>query len=310
MKTCFLFPGQGAQYPGMGKDLWESSSKVKELFTRASDKTGKDLCKLIFSGSEDELKSTDNAQIAITLVNLSAAAVLGEKGITSSGCAGFSLGEYAALVEAGVISIDDVFPIVNDRGRIMERVSRGLDSADGSPGMAAVIGLSYEKMASLIKESGVGGVYIANYNSPVQIVISGTNDGLLKAEEICKEAGARRYIRLKVSGPFHSPLLEEAKKEFVSVLDGYEFNNPRKTVYSNVTGAEISSGEEAKKLCGDQIISTVKWVDEEKRILDDAFDRCIEVGPGKVLAGLWRGVDKEIRCESAGTLEGIQKIAG
>ena len=141
MKTCFLFPGQGAQYPGMARDLWESSPRVKELFQSASDAVRMDMKKLLFDSSEDDLKATDKTQVAMTLASLCSSAVLKERGISPDACAGFSLGEYAALCEAGVLKVQDVFPIVRIRGDLMEKAARGLDSKDGAPGMAAVLGL-------------------------------------------------------------------------------------------------------------------------------------------------------------------------
>jgi [acyl-carrier-protein] S-malonyltransferase len=309
MKTCFLFPGQGAQYPGMGKDLWENSSKVKEIFECAADSTGMDIQKLLFEGTEEELKSTDKTQIAITVVNLSAAALLNERGIGCDGAAGFSLGEYSALTEAGVIALEDVFPLVKARGDVMEETAKGLDTGSGAPGMAAVIGLGYDDLKAVIADNGIDGVYLANYNSPVQVVLSGTADGLTAAEEPCKAAGAKRYIRLKVSAPFHSPLLEQAQIKFTEHLDKCTFSDPSIPVYTNVTGQEVASGEEAKKRCIEQIVSTVLWVDEEKQLLADGFARCFEVGPGKVLSGLWKSVGGDIVCQPAGTFEQIESVS-
>ena len=309
MKTCFLFPGQGAQYPGMGKDLWEKSSEVKEIFRVAAESTGMDVEKLLFESSEDELKQTDKTQVAMTVVSLSAAAYLKDQGIEPEGFAGFSLGEYSALTEAGVIKLKDVFPLVKARGDIMEDVSKNLNRGDGAPGMAAVIGLSFEKITEIIEQAGIDGLYIANYNSPTQIVLSGTAEGLEKGEPLCKEAGAKRYIRLKVSAPFHSPLLEPAKEEFAGVLKQVGFNDPVKPVYSNVTAGRVTSGEEARELCIKQIVSTVRWVDEEKQLLDDGYERCLEAGPGKVLTGLWKAFDStDVGCSPAGTAELIESI--
>jgi [acyl-carrier-protein] S-malonyltransferase len=289
----------------MGKDMWESSTSVKEVFQAASDSTHMDVEKLLFESSEDELKQTDKTQIAMTVVSLSAATVLKERGIEPEGCAGFSLGEYSALVEAGVIALEDVFPLVKARGDIMEKVSRGLAAGGNPPGMAAVIGLSFEKVEELIHSENIEGLYIANYNSPSQIVLSGTGEALDQGEPLCKQAGAKRYIRLKVSAPFHSPLLQPARDEFEEVLNSYSFQEPQKHVYSNVTADRVTTGTEARKLCGEQIVSTVRWVDEEKKILEDGFERCLEVGPGKVLTGLWKAVGGEVRCHMAGTVEQI-----
>ena len=176
MKSCFLFPGQGAQYPGMGRDLWESCEKVQELFEFASEATSVDLKELIFNGTEEELKATDKTQISVTLINISANAVLKDIDIEADGCAGFSLGEYSALYEAGVIRLEDLFPIVKARGELMERASRNLDSSTGRAGMAAVIGLQYDDAVAVLNK--LEGVYLSNYNSPIQIVLSGTAEGL------------------------------------------------------------------------------------------------------------------------------------
>jgi [acyl-carrier-protein] S-malonyltransferase len=310
MKTCFLFPGQGAQYPGMGKDLWESSSQVKDLFQLASDTTGMDLKRLLFEGSEEELKATDNTQVAITLVNVAAGMVLKERGIEPAGAAGFSLGEYTALYEAGVIRLEDLFPIVRERGVLMEKASRGADEPgeDGRSGMAAVIGLSYDQATDVLKSLEQDHVYLANYTSPSQVVLSGTASGLRKAEGLFKEAGARRYIILRVSGPFHSPLLEEARVGLEAYLDERPFSDPDNAVYANVTGQAVTSGEEAKKNCVQQVVSSVLWVKEEQSIAADGFVRCLEVGPGSVLGGLWKSFSKEIPCLPAGTLEKIETV--
>jgi len=308
VKTCFLFPGQGAQYPGMAQDLWEASPGVKELFECASDTTGIDVKKLLFEGTEEELKATENTQIAITLASLSANTVLKEYEIESKGVAGFSLGEYSALTEAGVIRLEEVFPIVKARGDAMERASRRLQSRTGEPGMAAVIGLSYDKIVEIVKNASRGDVFIANYNSPTQIVLSGTAEGLNLAEQLCKDAGARRVVKLKVSAPFHSPLLEEARKEFEEVLEVYNFRDPLKSVYSNVTADLIHSGKEAKELCIKQIVSTVRWVDEEEKLIEHGYKMCLEVGPGSVLTGLWKAVGGDIKCYPAGKLEEIRML--
>lgn len=307
-KTCFLFPGQGAQYSGMGKDLWEESLKVRELFKLAREKTGLNVEKLLFEGCEEELKETDKTQIAVTLVNLAASAVLKERRITPHGCAGFSLGEYAALHEAGVIKTEDIFSIVKIRGEIMEKASRKIDSASGKAGMAAVIGLDYNEVVSVLKDINRGDLFIANHTSPIQVVLSGTADGLKRAESAFDRAGAMRFIFLSVSGPFHSPLLEGAGKEFGEVLSDYDFQDPAIPLYSNVTGKRVKSGEEARELCVLQIFSPVKWLDEEKSILEDGYERFLEVGPGNVLSGLWKSFNKERKCRPVSKLADIEKI--
>jgi [acyl-carrier-protein] S-malonyltransferase len=310
MKTCFLFPGQGAQYPGMGKDLWEASDGVKRLFDEASESCGVDMKRLLFEGSEEELKATDKTQIAVTLANAAASRVCQERGIVPDGFAGFSLGEYTALYEAGVLELRDLFPIVKARGELMEKASRSLDSgSEAQAGMAAVLGMSYADAVKVLGELEGSGVYLANYSSPQQIVLAGTAGGLRKAEAVFKEAGCRRFVTLRVSGPFHCPLLEDARKGLQEVLAGYSFSDPRGPVYANVSGKRIRSGEEAREFCVRQVVSTVLWVDEEQSLLADGFERCLEVGPGSVLAGLWRSFSKEVPCLAAGKLEDIDKLA-
>jgi [acyl-carrier-protein] S-malonyltransferase len=295
----------------MGKDLWELSDGVKELFDLASEATGMHLQRLLFEGTEEELKATDKTQVAVTLVNVAASRVCQEKGIVPEGFAGFSLGEYAALYEAGVLEVRDLFPIVKARGELMERASRSLDKdtgADGQAGMAAVLGMAFPEARKVLEGLKGHDVYLANYSSPQQIVLAGTAAGLQTAEGAFKEAGCRRYVVLRVSGPFHSPLLEEAGKGLQEVLAGYRFSDPRKPVYSNVSGRRITSGDDAREFCVRQVVSTVWWVDEEQSLLDDGFDRCLEVGPGSVLGGLWKSFSKDVPCLPAGKLEDINKL--
>jgi [acyl-carrier-protein] S-malonyltransferase len=307
MKICFLFPGQGAQYPGMAKDLWEASPKVKELFATASKASGLDMKSLLFDASAEDLKATDKTQVAMTLASLSASAALRERGVIPEGCAGFSLGEYAALAEAGVLSLADVFPIVKARGEVMEKAARALDSADGAPGMAAVLGISSESAASAVDALSSQGVFVANFNSPTQVVVSGTALGLSHAEQALKAAGARRVVKLQVSGPFHSPLMEQARADFEKVLSSFVFSDPRLPVYSNVTGRRIVSGAEARGLCVTQLVSPVRWVAEEQALFAGGYDRFYETGPGTVLTGLLRALSPEARCAAVGTLEGMKK---
>jgi [acyl-carrier-protein] S-malonyltransferase len=318
--VVYLFPGQGAQYTGMALDFL-SIGGVKALFDMASDICERDMRSLLESGAET-LKRTDVSQPALTLANLAAAAALAEQGYSPAACAGFSLGEYAALVCAGVISADDCFRLVRARGEAMQK-SAGRLSEDGGdspgmaepPGMAAVIGLPPERVEALIAEwsaAGLKDLYAANINSPRQLVISGTAAALAEAETRFREAGARRVIRLQVAGPFHSPLIADAAETFRPVLESAAFNDPSIPFYSNVTGKRVSSGAEAKKLALAQITGPVRWVDEEAAIAADngGIEACLEAGPGKVLQGLWRDSGSGIPCYAAGTVEDIAKIGG
>lgn len=307
MKRIFLFPGQGAQYPGMCKDFYDKSETVKDLFKIADEVTGRDLKSLLFDGTPEDLKQTENTQIAVTLMNLSIRRYLIDMGLKTDGAAGFSLGEFSAMVEAGILTEEQVLPMVIERGEIMARVAKENPALAGGSAMAAVIGMSSQDVSSGVED--IKDAYTANFNAPTQTVISGTAAGIEAATAKLKEAGARRIIPLKVSGPFHTPLLDDAKKYFVEYISDLEFKDPVKPMYSNVTGKRVGSGVEAKELSGLQIISPVKWVDIEANILTEGFDSPIEVGSGKVLTGFWKSASKEISCKLTGTVEETDKIS-
>lgn len=307
MKTSYLFPGQGAQYPGMGKDLYESSDEVRLLFREASDIGDRDFAKLLFEGSEDDLKATDNTQIAITLVNLASAQVLREHGIVPHSCAGFSLGEFSALHQAGILSRHNILTLVNKRGELMEQASRRLDSPDGSPGMMAILGLDIDEVSAALGDTE--SVFIANHSGPNQVVLSGTDRGLSIVESLLDEAGALKIVRLKVSGPFHSSLMDEARVGFSEYISGIRFSDPIIPVFANVTGRPLDSGDEARKYCLEQFVSPVRWVTCEQGIMNTSPERVLETGPGTVLTGLWKTLRNGLRCRPAGTLASIDNIA-
>jgi len=320
--VVYLFPGQGAQYSGMAMDLLESDA-VKVLFNTASEVFGKDVKEMLQSDA-DNLKRTDVSQPAITVANLAAAEFLKDKGFTPAACAGFSLGEYAALVCAGVISAADCLRLIKARGEAMQKTCDRLREASGgdaaaAPGMAAVVGLAPATIEELIakwSKEGLKDLYAANINSPKQLAVSGTAAALAEAETRFKEAGARRVIRLQVAGPFHSPLMADATEAFRPALEAVTFHDPVIAVFSNVTGKKISSGDEAKKLALQQITSPVRWVEEESAIAGGGYEACLEVGPGKVLQGLWKDASPAdgaataggIPVFAAGTAEDIGKL--
>ncbi|MCL2806277.1 MAG: ACP S-malonyltransferase [Treponema sp.] len=311
-KIAYLFPGQGAQYSGMAMDLLVSD-KVKLLFDTASEIFKTDVKKLLLSDS-DTLKRTDVSQPAITTANLAAAVYLEEQGYSPALCAGFSLGEYAALACANVIDIPDCFRLVKSRGEAMQKTIDSLQKKEGNsqgnvPGMLVVVGLSPQHAEELIKQwDDISDLYAANINSPKQIVVSGTARALEQAAIRFKEAGAKRAIGLPVAGPFHSPLMASAVEEFIPVLETISFRDPTVTVLSNVTGKEITSAQEAKKLAALQITSPVRWVDEETAIASFGIDVCFEVGPGNVLQGLWQNMSTNIPVFAAGTTADIASI--
>lgn len=277
-------------------DLLDADSSgalgVRALFDLASDIYGSDITELLRADSEI-LKQTDVSQIVITTVSLAASRALQARQVKPSACAGFSLGEYPALAVAGVISEADALRLTLERGRIMQDVASRIQNA----GMAAVLGLSPDAVDSVIKSMGRADLFAANYNSPNQTVISGTSEALDFADTAFKEAGARRVIRLKVAGPFHSPLMIEAGERFSAVLDGVRFADPALPLFSNVTGKRVSSGEEAKKCAVSHISQSVRWTAEEEGIAalvakeaassSQSSFNLVEVGPGKVLCGLW-----------------------
>ena len=306
MKRCFLYPGQGAQYIGMGKDLWSESDAVRDLFREASDETGIDLTAILFDGSDEELLKTENTQVAVTVVNVAAMTYLGERGIVSDACAGFSLGEYSALVDSGILSRAVAFKLVRKRGEMMAEAASALSG--GTAGMAAVMGLDLEVAQAVLDKMPDDDIFLANHSGPSQIVIAGTGAALEKADRLFEDAGALRYVRLKVSGPFHSPLMAAAREEMAVYLDEIDFGDPVKPVFANVTGDRIGSGEEARRLCVEQIVSPVRWVATEEKLLEMGFDQVLEVGPGKVLSGLWKSFTKALRCQPAGTSEAIAEL--
>ena len=308
-KYVFLFPGQGAQYTGMGLDMLDLSGEVRDLFALASELIGQDAKKLLAEADGETLKRGGIAQPVITLVNLAAAAVLKSRGILPSACAGHSLGEYAALATCGVISAEDSLRLTVRRGCLMQEAASALGESGG--GMAAVIGIPGDYVEKAVTDwtaAGLHDLYVANLNAPLQTVVSGAAAALTKAETLFKEAGARRFIRLAVAGPFHSPLMAEAADKFAADLERVSFADPAAPLFSNVTGKRITSGGEARTLALRQIYSPVRWLDEEKAIAETAPDAAVEAGPGKVLSGMWKEAGVTIPCFPAGKLADIDKI--
>ncbi len=296
-KYAFLFPGQGAQAPGMVKDVAESFSSAKKVIDDVSSIVNLDMAKLLWESDAAELSRSDNSQIAITAASLALMAALKDKNIEPSAAMGFSLGEFPALYAAGVLSFEDVVKVVRQRGLIMQNVCEEIAAKNEghAPGMTAVLGLPPEKVKEIA--SGIKDAYAANMNSVKQTVVSGTFDALAAVEKAASEAGARRAVRLKVAGPFHSPLMQDAAVEFEKAIADVNFNDPKIKLFSNVTGKECVSGEEAKKSAILHLTNPVLWTDEEDCLASvmkaDGFDKwaALEVGPGKVLSGLWGNTD-------------------
>ncbi|MBP5251081.1 MAG: ACP S-malonyltransferase [Treponema sp.] len=293
-KYAFLFPGQGAQAPGMVKDVAESSASAKKVIDDVSAVAGVDVAKLMWESDAETLSRSDNSQLAITTASLAVMAALKDKGIEPSAAMGFSLGEFPALYAAGVLSFENVIKVVRQRGLIMQKVCEEIaaENEGHAPGMTAILGLPPAKVVEIA--GGIKDAYAANMNSEKQTVVSGTSDALDAVEKAAVEAGARRAVRLKVAGPFHSPLMQRAADEFQNVLESVEFADPKIHLFSNVTGKEIKKGSDAKGAAVLHLIRPVLWTAEEALLAEiikaegGADEWTVyEPGPGKVLTGLW-----------------------
>ena len=287
-KIAFLFPGQGAQYINMGKSLYENINECKEIFDKGEEILEMPIKDIIFDGSEETLKSTKYNQPAILLTSLACQKALELEGIEADYVAGLSLGEYSGLVYSGIVSFEDGVKLVKSRATIMDE---GIEEGVGS--MAAVMKLSKEKVDTLLKEaSKFGVVEAANYNCPGQVVITGEVDAIRESVSIAKALGGL-CIPLKVSGPFHSSLYEEASFKYYESIKDVEINEPKKVMYSNVLGKPYSKQDDIRDLLRKQIMSPVLFEDSINHMLDQGIDTFIELGPGKTLSGFVKKIDKK-----------------
>lgn len=287
-KIAFLFPGQGAQYINMGKSLYENINECKEIFDKGEEILEMPIKDIIFDGSEETLKSTKYNQPAILLTSLACQKALELEGIEADYVAGLSLGEYSGLVYSGIVSFEDGVKLVKSRATIMDE---GIEEGVGS--MAAVMKLSKEKVDTLLKEaSKFGVVEAANYNCPGQVVITGEVDAIRESVSIAKALGGL-CIPLKVSGPFHSSLYEEASFKYYEGIKDVEINEPKKVMYSNVLGKPYSKQDDIRDLLRKQIMSPVLFEDSINHMLDQGIDTFIELGPGKTLSGFVKKIDKK-----------------
>ena len=289
---AYVFPGQGAQFTGMGKELYESSPKAKELFEKANEILGFDIMKIMFEGTEDELKQTKVTQPAIFLHSTILAACLGDS-FQPDMVAGHSLGEFSALVANGTLSFEDGLKLVYQRALAMQKACEVEPST-----MAAILGLEDEIVEQICAEID-GVVVAANYNCPGQLVISGAFPAVEAACAKLTEAGAKRALLLPVGGAFHSPLMEPAREELAEAIEKTVFNTPSCPVYQNVTASAVSSPEDIKKNLLVQLTAPVKWTQTMQQMIADGASEVIEVGPGKVLQGLFKKVDRAFPCSSA-----------
>jgi len=295
-----MFPGQGAQYIGMGKDFYDACEESKAVYELASKVTGLDIAKLCFEENE-EINITEYTQIAMLTTEAAIYAALKKAGKEPAACAGLSLGEYGALIASGVMSMEDAFRVIRARGIFMQ------EAVPTGGAMAAVLGLDAKAIEEVCSNTE-GIVSIANYNCPGQIVITGEEAAVEKAGAALKEAGAKRVVPLKVSGPFHSKMLVGAGEKLRKVLDTVEIHTPEIPYIANVTADYVTDAADVKPLLMKQVSSSVRWEQTIRKMLADGVDTFIEIGPGKTLTGFMRKIDKNAKAFNIEKLEDIDKV--
>ena len=313
-KRVFMFPGQGSQYIGMGKEICEKYPVAKEVFDKASEITGLDVAAMCFE-ENDKINITEYTQICMLTVEAALFAVLKEKGITYDLTAGLSLGEYGALIASGAISMEDAFAIVRKRGIFMQ------NAVPEGGGMSAVIGLDASVIEDACKEvmdnkdmydkgdsSLPFTVSVANYNNPKQSVITGRKDAVLAAGKICEEKGALKVVELNVSGPFHSSLLKGAGEQLAEALKDVEIKDIAIPYIANVTAEYVTDKNEVKELLKKQVYSSVRWQQSLELMIKDGVDEFIEIGPGHTLAGFVKKIDRGLKTVNIDTLEDLEKF--
>lgn len=301
-RLAWVYPGQGSQFVGMGQGLAENSPRAHKLFETANEILGHDLTKIMFEGPEEELKQTINTQAAVLICSVAVDIELRAKGLAPAVVAGHSLGEYAALYGAGVLDFETVLRLVKYRSELMA------DAGRTEPGtMAAIIGFDDAKLKALCEATG-GAVVVANYNAPRQTVISGTVAGVTEMVEKCKEAGAKRAVTLPVSGAFHSPLMREPARLLAEMIAKTPFADAQVPVITNADGLPHTSGDEIRALLVEQMTSSVLWTKCMAAIQRFGVDAIVEVGPGKVLAGLMKRIDPEMPVANVGSWEELEVI--
>ena len=301
-KIACIFPGQGAQYPGMGKELAQNYKEAMNIFDLASERLGIDMKKLCFEGDEEELKKTENTQPSILTVSIALLEVLKLKGIEPQIAAGLSLGEYSALVASKAISFTDAVALVKKRGKYMQEA---VPAGEGT--MAAIMGIERESVMECLKmASSYGVVEAANFNCPGQVVIAGHTRAVEKACSILKERGARKAIMLPVSAPFHSSLLKPAGEKLAAELENVNISDNELPVVSNVNAQVIMNKYEIKRCLIEQVSSSVLWEDSIRRMIDMGVDTFIEVGPGRTLSAFVKKIDKNLYVHNVENIETME----
>ena len=299
-KTAFMFPGQGAQYVGMGKDFYEQIPVCREMFELASKASGLDVPALCFKENE-QINITEYTQIAMLAAEVAMLKAIEEKGLKPDVTGGLSLGEYGALAASGVMSPEDVFKVVRKRGIYMQ------EAVPQGGAMVAVLGLDTAVIEKICEETE-GCVSIANYNCPGQIVITGEEGAVQAAVEKLTEAGAKRCVTLKVSGPFHSPLLVGAGEKLETELENVEIHDIQIPYIANVTADYVTDKNDVKPLLVKQVSSSVKWQQTVERMIADGVDTFVEIGPGKTLSGFMRKINKEMKVINVEKVEDLEKL--
>ncbi|HKW18289.1 MAG TPA: ACP S-malonyltransferase [Terriglobales bacterium] len=303
MSIAFLFPGQGSQAVGMGKDLTEKFPIARQTFEEADESLGKKLSKLCYEGPEDQLRLTENTQPAILAVSVAAWRVLDGKGIKSSFVAGHSLGEYSAHVAAGTIAFADAVRTVRNRGKYMQEAV-----PVGTGAMAAILGMNLDAVSTLCRDAAQGEVCeAANINSPEQIVISGHATAVERAVKLAQERGAKRAIMLPVSAPFHCSLMKPAQERLAADLQNLKFSQPKFPVVCNVCATSVEDADSARQALIRQVTGSVKWNESMQLLSARGVQTFVEVGPGKVLCGLMRQIDRSKKCVNVEDEASLQK---
>lgn len=301
-KIAFVFPGQGAQFVGMGKDIYENNETARQEFDKIFSNLSFDLKTAMFEGPEETLKKTKYTQPAIVAMSLVLEKLVRSKGIKPDFVAGHSVGEYAAFGSGEFLTLSDAVKLTAFRGETMNEIA---ESVNG--GMAAIIGMDSEKIKEVLKTVD-GVVEAVNFNEPKQTVIAGEKSAIEKACAALKEAGAKRALPLAVSGPFHSSLMKPAGEKLKEEAEKYDFREGTAKLVANTTAEIISSPEEIKKEIYAQSFGPVKWVDTVNRLKENGVDTIYEIGPGKVLAGLIKKIDKELTVININSLEDVEKL--